>query len=152
MATPGSFVAGTPLTAAEMNQLPAGKITACTPVVVNQGTITTVVDLTGLSVTWTAVTGRQYRIWLDAMVFSSVAADSAEITITTSGNTVVGGKNVYCPAVNTQVDASCIAYVTGSGSVTYKGRARRAVGTGNVSLYAAATFPATLIVEDLGVA
>ena len=151
MTIPGGYTAGDVLTAADMNLLPAGVLDRAS-VTSTQGSITTVVDLTSLDVTWTAVTGRLYRITAQCELLSSVADDVATMTITTSGNTIVSRATHTLGAINTSETMNAVALVTGSGSVTYKLRAFRAAGSGTLSMFASSEVPAFVKVEDIGVA
>lgn len=141
--------AGDVLTAAEYNLLPRG-VMGRASVTATQGSITTVVDLTSLTVTFTAVTGRRYQISAQCELLSSVANDVGTMTITTSGNTIVGRSTHTLGAINTSETYNAECEVTGSGSVTYKLRAFRAAGTGTLSMFASSEAPAFIRVEDIG--
>lgn len=120
----------------------------------SQNTITTLVDLTGLSVTWAALTGRRYRITLFAEVNGTAAGDLGVAYITTDANVEVRRHVFTVPALVGGVGYSAIQtsrVESGlSGSVTRKARLQRNSGAGSVSLFASATTPAHLIVEDIG--
>ncbi len=119
-------------------------------VTANQGSIasTTPVDLTGLSVTFTAVAGRRYRVEGRVLMQSSIGTDIARLTLATGAGvrvqlddqTLAHLKSLYIPHFVTP----------GAGSTTYKLQASRAVGTGTITMTADPTFPAYIAVEDAG--
>lgn len=115
-------------------------------------TFTTIVDISGLSVTFTAVANRRYRITAGAILSSSVANDVARIWITNGSNTQLqAGSTGAMPTAT--IGHSVLAQVIktpSAGSITYKVRAERAIGTGNITLTAGSTVPAYILVEDIG--
>lgn len=116
-----------------------------------QGSITSVTDVTSLSVTFTAVTGRRYRLSFQGQVFSSSSGDTVQVQITDSTNAV---QNFGIALANSGYSKSISvdAYVTPSaGSVTYKVRALRHTGSGTVGIDCGSTYPAFLVAEDVGV-
>jgi hypothetical protein len=141
-----------PLTSAEMNSLPQGTL-GYAPVTANQGSITALVDLTGLTVTVTLVAGRRIRITGDVSFTSSVAADNALCQIV-EGATVLNSRSTAIPAITTPAGGySCHveAVLTPTAAAhTYKLQAQRNGGSGNITMVAAATQPAFILVEDIG--
>lgn len=121
------------------------------PVTANQGTITVVVDLTGLTVTVT-VPYAQHRIKItgEANFSSTVATDGIDMQIC-EGATILQDRGV---AVSQANQAACChaeaVIVPTAGPHTYKLRASRFSGTGTVTMQASATQPAFILVEDLG--
>lgn len=115
-----------------------------------QGGITTVTDITGMSVTWTALANRRYRLSASCLLFSTVAGDIAQMQITDAANNVQALGQVS--ALNGfGVSCRCEWKVSGIfGAQTHKLRVVRGVGTGSVTFDAAATYPAYLTVEDIG--
>lgn len=118
----------------------------------DQAGITAVVDVGGLSITFTAAASRRYRITAEALMFGSVANDAMQLQITDAANTILQyaqlptGVNVghayklHCERV----------HIPSAGSVTYKVRALRAAGTGTLQISATANWPAFILVEDIG--
>lgn len=120
-------------------------------VTTDNGGITSLVDLAGLSVTFTAVAGRRYRVVLDAFLNSSVGGDISSLVIATGGGAQIQSSQAYMPASGVSVRQQAVITVTPSaGSVTYKARASRAMGSGTLALAAGATYPAVMVVEDIG--
>lgn len=134
--------------------MPWGPVAAVANAVATQGTITAVVDLTSLSIAFTAVANRRYRVTLGLQVQSTVALDTVSVTITDAANTILQTKIVPLANVNqqfpvhVQLDTSVPA---AAGAYTFKGRILRNTGTGTVSTATAgATQPNQLSVEDIG--
>jgi hypothetical protein len=123
-------------------------------VTANQGSITTIVDLTGMTVTFTASPERLYRIVASALPQSTVAGDSAALSIATSANVQVQRRDTGALAnANVPGGVSAEILLTGlSGSVTYKARMARQFGSGTITANAVATVPMLMYVEDVGLA
>jgi hypothetical protein len=121
-------------------------------VTANQGTFTAATDLTGLSVIVTVpYAGHRVRISGSLLIGSSVADDVAQVTIQ-EGATVLQTRNNLCRPVNVGQGFPNLeaVIVPTAASHTYKVTAARSAGTGNLTMFAAATFPAFILVEDLG--
>lgn len=118
----------------------------------NQTGITAIVDVTGLSLTWTAAANRRYKITTKAYVTSSVALDAVAVAITTGGGVQVQSTGTHVHLAGTSYGVVLEAVVTGvaAGSATYKVRALRSAGTGSCSIVAHSTYPAFILVEDIG--
>ena len=143
-----TFTAGNVLTAAQMNRLPWG-IMGYASVTANQSGITTAVDVTGLTVTFTANSTRYYKTTV--YTFSAqqnTAAGYGEIRIT-DGSNVQKQSGVIYQLAGVQA-LMCISVVeTGlSGSTIRKARALTTAGT--LLLAASATSPMFIVVEDIG--
>jgi hypothetical protein len=116
-------------------------------------TFTTLADVTGLSVTFTAAASRLYKITVAGLLRSSVAGDVAQLLIADGSNTTLAVSQVVCAATNFAFTATTsIIQAPSAGSVTYKARCVRSDGSGTVTLDAAATYPAVIFVEDVGAA
>lgn len=158
MTVPGGYVAGDTLTAANMNLLPGGlESGGYAEVTANQTTITSEADVTSLTVTWTAVSARRYRtsFCLNVSAQSSVpgSGEYMRIYITDGSNTHKFESTAPDPAgTDDRVTIVGSVVETGlSGSTTRKLRAQRADGTGHaMSVLAASTYPAYILVEDIG--
>lgn len=115
----------------------------------SQTGVSTVTDITGMSVTFTAVSGRQYKISLFLpQLLGSVSGDRARITITDGSN-----NSVFIGYTNLTPHGAIVSLsglTTASGSVTYKARMQRDVGTGTMDSYADAFSVRYLLVEDIG--
>lgn len=137
-----------PLTAAQMNDLPQGTL-GYAPATVSQGSITAEVDLTSLTVTVTTTASRRIKISGWAFFNSSVANDIVRFLIQQDGVQVASGAAILPVTFNVGVPVFAVL-TPSAGSHTYKLRAARDSGTGNVSMNASATFPAFILVEDIG--
>lgn len=116
----------------------------------DQGSITTVTDITSLSVTWNAVSNRNYLVTIYVRVASTVANDVVQVQITDGSNNQKQQGQVAALSA-TPLGMAVSVILTGlSGSTTMKGRIVRAAGTGTVSIYASSTSPAYISVEDIG--
>jgi len=114
----------------------------------SQTSISSETDLTGLSVTWTAVTGRIYRITLQVRVLQNTSTGANEAKITNSANTLQNKSTVSLTAASAFTH-NIFAFVTpSSGSVTYKGRLSTTAGTTDTVL--SSTQQAEFVVEDMG--
>jgi hypothetical protein len=130
--------------------LPRGVVALATSIT-DQNTISTVTDLTGLSVTFTGTAGRRYRVSLMLPQLSgSIATDRAAITLTNSANSILYASY---SGVNTHGHPIYLSYTTtASGSTTIKARLQRDVGSGTLGVYADSSSIKTLLVEDIGLA
>jgi hypothetical protein len=148
----GLATAGDVLTAANVNLLPRGRV-AYAQVTANQTPFTTVADVTGLTVTFTAVSGRNYRTTVFLELTDTVAGDLIIAYLTTGANTQLVRSPFVAYGVSTAA-SSALSFSfnssTLSGSTTHKVRLERNVGTGTVGTVASATSPAYIMVEDLG--
>lgn len=113
---------------------------------------TSATDWSGLSVTWTAVSGRVYRTTAFGMVTSNNASgsDYADIVIANGSSTQLAGSRAIVQ--NAVYEGRSVVYTESgiSGSQTRKVRVSRVSGAGTVSGYAASTYQASIVVEDLG--
>lgn len=148
MATPGTFVAGTPLTAAEMNLLPGGRMASAsrsTDVngIINGGAVT------GLSVTFTAVAGRRYKISVTVNGGNQNGAGTTAVFL--RQNTVTVQEMQFARAAGaTPTGLSMFTeQVPGAGSVTYD--VILGVSATSFDVFAGTSRPARILVEDIGV-
>lgn len=120
----------------------------------NQTTITTTTDITGLTVTFTAIANRRYKVSLLNMnLQSTVGTDTYGVFITDTSNTVLQEAFGAFSGVNIQAIVTMGLYtVTPStaGSYTFKVRAGRNSGTGSLQSNASAAQILQILVEDDG--
>lgn len=132
----------------ELGMLPGGYAQATT----NQGSITTEVDLTSLSVTVTistafAAAARKIKITGHVQMSGTVAADSMGLRIKESTTQLQQAEALESTA-SRGVTMIAIAVITPtSGSHTYKLSALRVAGTGTLTMGASTTQPAFILVE-----
>jgi hypothetical protein len=127
--------------------LPKGKM-GYVQVTASQGSITTVVDLTSLTLTFTALASRYYRVTGFVFAFTStVSTDRCDFSITDGAGTRVQRGGFMCAAGSGGVVQ--VVLQPGAGSKTYKLRAER-VGTGTITMNSDATSPCFILIEDVG--
>lgn len=141
------------LSAANLNKDPGGWV-GYEVVIASQSGITGITDLTGLSVTFTAVLNRRYRTTFCGEINGSVAGDLLIAYITNGSNVQLQRGVVTVPSLISGAGYShlCLQYVwVGAGSsVTHKVRLERNAGTGTANLFASGSAPAFILIEDLG--
>lgn len=150
MSTSRTFASGAVLTAAQQNDLAQGTL-GYAQVTANQAGITTAVDLTGLTITFTVVAGRRLRISAQINMFSSVTSDRVDLTILQDGAQIQDFTQLQQTGNVNQSISSSIIVQPGAGSHTYKLQLARVTGTGSVTMAASATLPAFIHAEDIGV-
>ncbi len=119
----------------------------------DQTGITTIVDITSLTLTWTPTPGRRYRCVIYVRVEDSVVTDIVTITLANGSNTVINTGDCDFGRANTGVPRTLIYNAPASlpqTSVTWKARIGRSVGTGTVKCASSATSFAFITIEDTG--
>ena len=123
-------------------------------VTADQTGVTTEVDVTGLTTSgaWTAETGRRYKVTAQFEITQSVAGDAWVVEIKdASGPTTL--KRITGSNGSTFSESKTGEYVSNasiSGAKTWKLTVRRAVGSGTITFGASSTYPAFLMIEDIG--
>lgn len=128
--------------------LPWGAVAAPALVTASQTGITAVVDLTGLTITATAVANRRWKITGNVRVTQNTAGGVPELYITDGSNVTKNRRGITLGAGETGHIHCEADVVTAAGSRTFK--LRLTVGSGTVDLTAAADLLATLRIEDIG--
>jgi hypothetical protein len=149
----GLATAGDVLTAANVNLLPRGRV-AYAQVTASQTPFTTQADVTGLSVTFTAVSGRNYRTTAFIELGYTAASDLIIAYLTTGANAQLVRHTIVSPALvaGASYMVAVMSYNSSSlsGSTTHKLRLERNTGAGTLATFAAAASPGYIMVEDLG--
>ena len=132
----------------------AGGTLGYAQVIADQTGITTETDLTGLTVAVTVGAGRRIRVTASVLVYGSVVSDEFIVNIK-EGATVLqrAGYDSLTGAGTsrpTSVERS-VVLTPSAGSHTYKLSLLRNQGTGSLTSSAGTTFPAFILVEDIGV-
>lgn len=132
----------------------AGGQVAYAQAVANQGAITAEVDLTNCTVTLTPATGRRYKITGYCQASSTGAADQFAMKILQDGTQItdISGGNAGATANQGSTMFGAVVLTPTASSHTYKLSLRRVTGAGTVTMGAAATAPAYILVEDIGAA
>lgn len=117
-------------------------------VTANQGSITTEVDLTSLTRTITVVGGRRIKITGSVYAANTGANNLITLKIFEDGSQVME-RSVSCGSAGVAESLEVVAVRTPSaGSHTWK--LRMITPSGTATMAAAATYPAFLLVEDIG--
>lgn len=114
-----------------------------------QAGITSITDVTGLSVTWTAVANRAYKLTAHIRATQQGGLGSVVTRITQSDNTSIAA-SLFIQSDGDQYTHSVVAIVEGltPGSVTYK--VRMSTNGPSVNAEGSTTAPAWFMVEDVG--
>ena len=155
--TNDTFIVGQILTAAECNNFPRG-VMATASSTANYTLTTSSVIATGMTVTFTAVTGRNYRItYYEPQVSSPTTlsgSSTTEIRITNAAGTRLQlglMQNSAAVSVSASLTNTYVGTLT-AGSITIVGCAFASSTTGAPQLTRGATLPAQITVEDIGTA
>jgi hypothetical protein len=140
------FSSGQILTAQECNNFPRGVMGYMTSST-NPTVTTSVADVTGVTVTWTAVANRLYRITFEGFVGCGSSSQN-QFFFTDSSNTVQDSwiHDIDAGEFNAIVLQQILT--TTSGSKTVKLRAQTSAGT--MTFYGTSGRQFSMVVEDLG--
>jgi hypothetical protein len=146
-----TFVAGNILTAAQQNAFGFGVCGYTESTTLLQAGVTAEVDLTGMSVTFTAIANRYYKITAFMYGIPTVANAVYQLRIKQGATALQTFLNSGGPATaGTTVSGSVIKTFT-AGSTTLKLAGALATGsTGSITFNGAATLPVYILVEDIG--
>lgn len=147
MALNTPFSTGQVLTADLQNNLPFG-IVASAIVTSSQTGIGAEVDLTGLTVTFTAVTSRQYLAVITCHPYGT-DQDTSDIFINVGGTNKLTVRQTFAATNKIMTQTAQYLFTASSGSTTVKLRMAKS-GTNNVNNYGDGNFISTLAVYDLG--
>ena len=146
MAAPGSFTAGSVLTAAEMNALPGGVVyldqTAAADATI--GTTTVVIRTTSI----TLETGRRYKISANGFLYT-LSTTLTTITRIMDGATRLALHQWTGNATFNNIGLSMFAVIDGDGS-SHTITLDSVCNTGSFLFSRAANRPAVLLIEDIG--
>lgn len=140
-------VAGTTLTAANLDKYPGGWI-GYAEVTANQTGISSVTDLTSLSVTVTVGTSRRIQVFGFARLTQQTSNGIITFSIRDGSSTTLSTYLFTASTGNSTQGVVSAVLTPSSGSNTYK--LSLATTAGTVDMSAGATFPAHILVCDLG--
>jgi hypothetical protein len=145
------FTSGAVLTAAQQNRFPRGVMGAVYRTAGDVAMTTAVADVTGMSITFTAVANRTYKASWTASGYKSTTNGWAAMYLTNSSNTIFG--SVYNTALISGVgyfNLSGFTYLNNltAGSQTLK--LRQQVENLNGLINASGTNPCVFMIEDCG--
>ena len=116
-------------------------------VVADQASITSIVDLTSLTVDVTVPAGARIRITGSGSFYQASTSGAIELTIFESSTQLVEAVEQVPTAALQQAIYATVILTPSTGAHTYKLRARTATGGGAGTLAAGATSPAYILVE-----
>ncbi len=145
---PGSISPSDPVSSTANNTLPGGW-TARIEVTTAQGSITSEEDVTGGSLSFTAVSGRLYMHVVRALVSNTVSGASCQIKITDGSNTEIDRGNLHAGSAGSTDTLSWCFIESGLTSGTKTRKLRAAAGSGAMGLQNA-TAPLQYTIIDLG--
>lgn len=149
------FVSGAILTAAQQNQFPRGLMTAPVKNTTTQGSVSTEVALTSMTLTFTAVANRIYKFtWFEPNIDAAAGVSSSligRVRLTNISGTVLGLGYLNTGLGANAVFLSVTGYFTPSAGTTTI-ICTAASSPANGSLNRASTYPAIFMVEDIGAA
>ena len=130
--------------------LPRGVVGFAENTTLAQTGVTTIVDITGLTVTFTGVAGRRYRVDGSLLLQSTVNGDTVNLIIRNSAGTFLN-QGIYPLPSNAVANMCAVSLVTtATGSTTFKLSFQRQAGTGTMTANGGGTFPAQIVVTDIG--
>jgi hypothetical protein len=145
-----TFVSGAILTAAQQNAFGFSTVGLTASTTLNQAGIISETDLTGMSVTFTAIANRNYKISMYTYAVPTVTGVSATVKIK-QGSTVL--QTAITQVGTAGVGGTCTCFVVKTftaGSTTLKLSGALGAGSGSLTFYSDGTLPTTLLVEDVG--
>ena len=146
-----TFTTGQVLTAQECNNFPFGVVGYTQSTTLLQAGVTTEVDLTGMSVTFTAIANRYYKISAYMYAIPTVTNACAQVNIKQGAtNLQIIFTNAGVAAAGAVMSGYVVKTFT-AGSTTLKLSGALAAGsTGTMTFNAGATLPVSILVEDIG--
>jgi predicted secreted Zn-dependent protease len=145
-----TFVAGSVLTASQQNAFGFSTVALAKTTTMSQAGITSATDLTGATVTFTAIANRNYKVTWHTYATTTVAAGAATVTLN-NGATILQYTTVLSNSTAGATFNGIYVGTFSAGSVTLKlVGSLGAGGSGTVSFVSVATLPTFVIVEDVG--
>ena len=146
-----TFTSGQVLTAQECNNFPFGVVALATNTTASQAGITGVTDLTGMSVTFTAIANRYYKASYHIYGIPTVTNACFSVNLQ-EGATIkqVGNTNGGVATIGTTLTAIYVGTFS-AGSHTLKLTGQLTGGSsGSIKFEAASVLPWILVIEDIG--
>ena len=143
------FFSGDVLTASQQNRFPRGVMGRAVATASQTFSTGSPVDFTSLSITFTAVANRFYKISFNLCSVTGSASNRFVVQIRDGANTEI--TSFYNEV--TGLGGSITAYTTqtfSAGSKTIKLSGYRDAGSNNISCFGASTSPMELTIEDMG--
>lgn len=117
----------------------------------SQTGISTVTDVTGASITFTAISNRLYKVSAHGYTNSTDTGVTTNLMLRNSSNTTLQQATSWSGSSNIGV-FNTLVYVStlSAGSVTLKMSVQKQSGTGTITVEGGASYPFTFIIEDIG--
>ena len=130
--------------------LPWGVVGAVQSVAGNLTVTKSFADVTGSSITWTAVAGRTYKFTANASALKNTSESWVYLTVTTSANAQIGSGVYASAAAGEYANLSFSGYATGitAGSQTHK--LRTICGAATATLVRSGSDYLSFFIEDIG--
>lgn len=144
-------VAGTPANAADVDKLAKGWVGYVEQTADQTTSGTTPLTVTTLSTP--VLASRRLKLTLMAFRMTcSVASDTFRVEFTYDGTDVIGGLRLRRTATTEEDGFTFVRQVatTTAGNKTITAKITRTAGTGTATLFASASDPLTLLIEDVG--
>jgi hypothetical protein len=146
MASNTTFVSGNVLTAAQMNNLPFGIMGQVRKVDADFAMTDTPTTITGSTITFTGIAGRRYKASFQGLGQKGTADNNVTFKIL-QGATVISQSTEYrSSGMYFTPNGMTTFTATGSTSMTVEATSEG----GTATLYCAATYPFTFVIEDIG--
>jgi hypothetical protein len=152
MASNTTFVSGAILTAQQQNNFPFGVQGYVKRTAASVSIGTTIADVTGATVTFTAIAGRAYKFSFNATVTKNVTVGTLALYVADGSN---NNQYEFLLEMNDTASGyivSLCTVVTGLTAGTQTLKLRGVVSVATSTIFATATNPYSLIVEDIGIA
>lgn len=154
MALNTTFTSGQILTAAQVNNLPMGTVSAPVSLTALNFNPVAAADIAGATITFTAVANRIYRVTYCFFANCTGADSSLNITFTDTTPTVIQQSLFTFSTPFNPEGRQCtsVFYFTAgsSGSITRKLRAQRQTGASTLTIFSNSTLPFQYAIEDVG--
>lgn len=136
---------------AKIRTLDVQKEITYTEITAASSSFTTIADVSGLSISFTLTETRTVELRSCCLVRSTVAADTIELSLTDSSNTLqMNSGGIYIPTANGSVrQFFAVRKSLAAGSYTYKIRAARLSGSGTTVVNATSTSPSYIQALDV---
>ena len=146
-----TFVANAVLPASQMNRLGFGVVAFATNTTALQAGITTATDLTSMSVTWTAIANRYYKVTYHIYAYPSVTNACFTVNLQ-EGATIkqISIANGGVASVGTTCEGLYVSTFSAASHTLKLTGALTGGSAGTITFNAAATLPWILCVEDIG--
>lgn len=118
--------------------------------IANQAGITTVTDISDMSISVPQILNRRYKYTINGEMFSTVADGAFIFALTGSDNAQIKRDTGFPETTSSSLEITYIETASSTATVTRKLRLVRASGTGSYTFGAGSDNPALILCEDIG--